>query len=188
MTALLLPGPLSAHMVLHLALMNGLAPLLALGARRRLPGALARAWPWATALQLALLWGWHAPGVLDRAMASAPLHLAMQASLFAAALLFWASLAAQPPEGRWRAVAALLVTGKLFCLLGALLALAPRLLYGGGHAMHGMATLADQQVAGLVMIVACPLSYVLAGAVVTARWILALERAGRGTHAALAPR
>lgn len=173
----LLPGPLSAHMLLHLALMNALAPALAWTLRARIPRRLAGWWPLATALQLALLWAWHAPRALDAAMGSTPLHLVMQATLLASALVFWGALAAQPPEGRWRAVAALLVTGKLFCLLGALLALAPRLLYGGGHGVaHGAASLADQQLAGLVMIVVCPLSYVLAGAVVTGRWILALER------------
>lgn len=202
MSALALPGPLSAQMLLHLALMNALAPAVAVAARAWLPRGLARLWPWATALQLLLLWGWHAPGALEAAMRSPPLHALMQASLLGAALLFWSSLAALPPEGRWRGVAALLVTGKLFCLLGLILALAPRVLYPGlagllpsgpagpfagalpgappsAFAPGAARALADQQLAGLVMVVVCPLSYVLAGTILTARWLLALDRADR---------
>jgi putative membrane protein len=59
-------------------------------------------------------------------------------------------------------VLALLLTGKLTCLLAVLLVFAPRALYP--HA-----ALADQQFAGLLMLAACPLSYLGAALVITLR-------------------
>ena len=54
--------------------------------------------------------------------------------LLLAALCFWTLLLSLPDARRWHAVAALLLTGKLVCLLAALLVFAPRALYGA--AMH----------------------------------------------------
>ena len=78
--------------------------------------------------------------------------------------------------GRWRGLLALILTAKLFCLLGVLLVFAPRFLYPGlslphaaGHVMA--ASLADQQLAGLLMLVVCPASYLAAGVVIAARWV-----------------
>jgi len=75
------------------------------------------------------------------------------------------------------AVAALLITGKLFCLMAALLIFAPRALYAGaeaGGASH--VKVSDQQLAGLIMAVICPLAYVGSAVVVTTRWLLALPQ------------
>lgn len=168
-------GPLSVHMVQHLVLMNVAAPLLVYGLRERITVPLWRSWPFATGLQLALLWLWHTPPTLAAAMAHAGLMAAMHLSLMAAALWFWAAVLLAPPQARWRAILALLVTGKLFCLLGALLVFAPRLLFTAPHPGHGALSLADQQMAGLIMLTACPLTYVLAGIVISARWFLSLE-------------
>ena len=176
-------GPLSVHMLQHLVLMNVVVPLLVFCALPYRPARIADSWAYATAAQLALLWGWHAPPVLDAAMASPMLMVAMYVSLVAAAGWFWLSIAAMPATARWRSIFALLITGKLFCLLGALLVFSPRLLFGPmdqhSHAMGAGGALADQQMAGLVMLVACPLTYVLAGVWITARWFLALEAQGR---------
>ena len=67
---------------------------------------------------------------------------------------------------RWHGVLGLLVTGKLSCLLAALLVFAPRPLYPHRPSRSAM-SLADQQLAGLLMLTACPLSYVVAGIVMT---------------------
>jgi putative membrane protein len=69
-----------------------------------------------------------------------------------------------------------LLTGKLSCLLGALLIFAPRILYTSGHQHSAMANLTDQQLAGLLMIIACPLSYVTAGVVLAAQMMADLGR------------
>jgi putative membrane protein len=106
---------------------------------------------------------------------------AMHVSLFAVSLWFWASVVAEAEASRWRSLGALLITGKLFCLLGVLLAFAPRPLYAEAAHAHGMNQMAmnllgDQQLAGLLMLVACPLTYVLAGIIIAARWIAEIER------------
>lgn len=175
--------PLAQHMVTHIVIMNFVVPaILMMMPRRRLDWAW-RFWPHATTAQLVLLWGWHTPPVLDAAMASSVLMASMHISLTLAAACFWAAVISMPETGRWRSIFALLVTGKLFCLLGVLLVFAPRTLYGSmaGHASMSapLAPLADQQLAGLIMVVACPITYVLAGVWVAARWFLALEAQGR---------
>jgi putative membrane protein len=180
-------GPLSGQMGVHIALMNVAAPICA--------AVLRLAWPmirpttgnvlWITTIgQMTLLWAWHAPAVQASAMMSPFAHALLHASLFGIAFLFWLSVL--PSTGRrWQAIFALLVTGKLACLLGALLVFSPRLLYPNPqaatvqHAMHHAAnwpSLADQHLAGLLMIAACPLSYVLAGIVLAAQTVADLGR------------
>jgi putative membrane protein len=72
-------------------------------------------------------------------------------------------------------IAAVLVTGKLFCLLAVLLALSPRVLYPLSSHHANAVSLVDQQLAGLIMIVSCPVTYVLAGVVIASRWLLEVE-------------
>lgn len=182
-------GHLSSRMLAHILLMNAVAPLLALAASRTVlsrsgsPGQ-RRVFP-AMLVQLAVLWAWHAPPVLDATMQSGTLHLAMQASLLLSATWFWSAVLANGEEGAWRAILALLVTSKLFCLLGVLLVFAPRTLYYAVPAAHGHVAaqpapmLADQQLAGLLMLVACPITYIVAGIVIAGRWLTRLEAAGQ---------
>lgn len=175
-------GHLSTHMLTHLMVMNALVPLAiyALARHGLVPG-IWRFWPWATTAQLVLLWGWHSPAALTAAIQNAPLMLLMQVSLAGAAALFWMSIASMPQRESWRAPLALLITGKLFCLLGALLVFAPNLLFPDTFmvASHATESLADQRIAGMIMLVACPLSYVTAGIVLASRWFFSLEDHGR---------
>jgi len=98
--------------------------------------------------------------------------LLMQATLFFSALWFWLTVFNQTGEHLWRAVIALLLTGKLFCLMAVLLIFAPRVLYG----MTAMPIeLADQQLAGLLMVTVCPITYVLAAVVLISRWFQTLS-------------
>lgn len=185
-------GALSALMVQHLLVMNVVAPVLgaALSRHAAMPGGRPELLWTAALAQMLLLWGWHAPLVQQTAGASPALHLAMLASLAAAATLFWAASLRAAAEDRWSAIAALLVTGKLACLLGGLMIFAPRDLYGlAGLAFSictaGPSTLSDQQLAGLMMIVACPLSYIVSGLIMTAQMLARLElRAGSPLGAA----
>ena len=184
-------GPLATHMSQHIVVMNAAAPLAALAILSFAPtpriftdriGPLALA----TTAQIVLLWGWHTPRSMAAAWHQPGLMLAMHLSLFAAAVLFWYAVFSIRGRDRWQPVLALLVTGKLFCLLGALLIFAPRALYAldiAGHAGHssGMSGLADQQLAGLLMITACPLTYVTAGVIIAARWVLELDGAAADT-------
>ncbi|SCY09850.1 putative membrane protein [Nitrosospira sp. Nl5] len=176
-------GPLSELMLQHMVLMNLAVPGLIYVLRPAVPSTTFRNWPLATATQLALLWGWHSPPALEAAMSNVVIMLAMGASLTAAAAWFWLAIYATPAAGRWRAVFALLVTGKLFCLLGALLVFAPRALFDtmmrGADAVPMAASLADQQLAGLVMLVVCPLIYITTGVVLASRWFLRMEAESR---------
>jgi putative membrane protein len=177
-------GPLSGLMVQHLTVMNVIAPLAAVALAAALGNWADRsAALWGTGLaQILLLWAWHAPALQRLAGDAALVHLVMLGLLTAAATLFWSVLLRAGAQGRWSAVAALLLTGKLACLLGGLLIFAPRELYGLASLAFticrttGPSTLADQQLAGLMMIAACPLSYVVAGVVMATQMLLDLER------------
>ena len=68
--------------------------------------------------------------------ASAPSCWSMHVTLGLAAAWFWLTIAAMPRDASWRAIFALLVTGKLFCLLGALLVFAPNVLFGSMATAH----------------------------------------------------
>jgi len=100
--------------------------------------------------------------------------LLMQATLFFSALWFWLTVFNQTGEHLWRAVIALLLTGKLFCLIAVLLIFAPRVLYGM-TAINMPIELADQQLAGLLMVTVCPITYVLAAVVLISRWFQTLS-------------
>jgi putative membrane protein len=161
------PGPLSWHMAGHVALMNVAAPLAALGLTRR---AVQSTGMWAapsvlwivTLAQLAVLWASHSPAVQHHVQAEHAGVVALHALLFLVALVFWLSVLGAAAH-RWQAMLALLVSGKFVCLLGVLFTFAPRPLFASLHARHleQKVLLADQHLAGLLMIAACPLSYVL---------------------------
>ena len=130
-------------------------------------------WLWiATGAQIAAVWIAHAPAVQTAAMMFPAVQLATHGVLLIAAMLFWLFLLSLPEPRRWHALPALLLTGKLVCLLAALLVFAPRALYGASH-QHAalMQPLDDQQLAGLLMIAACPLSYLVAAVVITVQLI-----------------
>ncbi len=172
-------GPLTWHMGLHIASMNVAAPLAAVLLGRSVAAVPIGRWPaalWcATLIQLAVLWVSHSPPVHNGAHASAAAAIALHAVLFGVALAFWLSIV-QATAHRWQAMLALLVSGKLACLLGALLIFAPRALLEGHGPDHTLsASLSDQHLAGLLMIAACPLSYVLPAVVLATSAIGGLE-------------
>lgn len=182
-------------MTLHIILMNLVAPVLAIITialhapwRERAPSALLAG----SVLQILLLWAWHAPPALQFAAEFHPVHVAMQASLLMAAFVFWSAVLAYRGEKRWKPIFALLVTSKLFCLLAALFVFSPRALYPAlATAAHhaGVASaggLEDQQLAGLVMLIACPLTFVLSGILLAGRWIFDLEQEGTPIASGLA--
>jgi putative membrane protein len=131
-------------------------------------------WLWAaTVAQLLLLWAFHAPAAHRAMMDSAWLRSGLLAALFLSAVAFWLCLVSRRAGPPWQEILALLVTGKLACLLAALLVFAPRPLYAVGH--HAYLDLADQQLAGLLMLAACPLSYILSGVVLAAQMLTELS-------------
>jgi len=170
-------GVLSRHMILHILLMSLAAPILAVtvrgltGLRAECAGANSLAA--AAFLQAGLFFAWHSPPGFAAVAQGA--EGALHAALFLSALWFWLAVFNQADNHLWRAVLGLLLTGKLFCLLAVLLTFAPRVLYGVEAFHSGIKTdLADQQTAGLLMVIACPMTYVLAAIVLVYRWFAAL--------------
>jgi putative membrane protein len=140
-------------MVLHMTVVGLGVPLVAAGIAR------AREWPeqgWpaltvaASLVDFAVVWIWHAPALHHASRNHGAILAIEQASFAAAALLLWLTALTGPPLA---GAMALFLTSMHMVLLGALLGLAPRLLYAG-HAGHGSAAadaLTDQQTGGLVM-------------------------------------
>jgi putative membrane protein len=158
------PTPLARSMAVHVALMSLVAPAVAaiLVYRVRTEGTCSLII--AVSVQSAILYVWHSPIASEAAMRAWAGMAAMQVTLLLAAIWFWYAVFRNLALYRWRAVVALLITGKLFCLLGVLLVFAPRLL---GHG----ADLADQQLAGLIMLAACPPTYIGSALIVCCRGI-----------------
>ncbi len=156
------------HMAAHMIAVALAAPLLALavqGSRWDAPRLLPRlAAPLPAALVEAVaVWGWHVPA-LQRLAAHHPLwRVAEQASFLAAGVLLWSAVLA--PQHRAAGVVALLVTSMHMTLLGALIGLAPRPLY----LHHGPQALADQQLAGVVMLLVGGIAYLAGGLALLAR-------------------
>lgn len=179
-SALVEIGPLSLQMLLHLAVMSVLAPLAATLLPSRPEGGRSAAIWGAGLLQMLLLWAWHAPALQMAASQSLIGQSGAALLLGVAAFWFWRAVLSASTNAGWRSLAALLLTGKVACLLGALLIFAPRDLYGLPGLSFvwcrtGPSTLADQQLAGLLMVTACPLSYLVAGVVLAAGMLRRLE-------------
>ncbi|HEV7257718.1 MAG TPA: cytochrome c oxidase assembly protein [Bosea sp. (in: a-proteobacteria)] len=174
-------GPLSLQMLQHLAVMNIFSPILALAlpqprARRR--GSLLTA----ATVQLVVLWAWHTPTLQQLAAASTLAQIGLMALLAGGAVWFWHAIIGAARSGGWSVLGSLLLTGKLACLLGALLIFAPRDLYSlPGLALAlcttGPSSLDDQQLAGLLMVTACPMSYLVVGVALAARMVNRLDGA-----------
>jgi putative membrane protein len=173
-------GILSRHMLFHIALMTVVAPVLAAFLRSsglfiRLTGIKSLAA--AALLQAVSFFAWHSPPGL-----TAIGHGAVPPVLLISACWFWLAVFNQASAHVWRTVAALVLTGKLFCLFALLLAFAPRVLYSGASIGYAARIdLADQQLAGLLMITACPLTYLLAAIVLIYRWFQVLCDSQSGT-------
>lgn len=178
----------SAHMAQHLLLMNVAAPLIVLGSPlsamlRALPPAwrrpAARLVPRpglvaATLLQLLALWVWHVPSAIALALESDAVHIAMHATLLAAALYFWTAVL-RPREGRyWAPIAALLLTLKVTGMACIVLMIQPDSLYPG----YGDA--ADEQVGWGIMMIVGTASYLGAAVTLAAAWLASLERTFQG--------
>lgn len=157
----------AAHMGLHLLLIAGAAPLIALGlAGTRIDGRLAAFGLLnpilASVAELIVVWAWHAPGLHDASRGNTGVFVIEQASFLAVGLLLWLSAVGSAGGGEKRAalgIIGMLLTSMHMALLGALLNLAPRPLYH--H--QGEAALADQQLGGLLMLVIGGTVYLVAG-------------------------
>jgi len=156
------------------------APLIAIGLPERLrPGpSMPAALPvLVSILELFAVWAWHAPSMREGASGSLTGTLAEQATFLVAGVLLWSTSFAAPQSSAHAAAgaAALLLTSIHMTLLGALLALSPRPLYGTGEVTcFGLVLTAeqDQQFGGVVMLLIGAAAY-LAGGIALVRRLLA---------------
>jgi cytochrome c oxidase assembly factor CtaG len=201
----------SCHMIEHEIIMAISAPLLVaarpigvllwgLPTRLRLglPRALQwsvweQSWAWlvrpvnATVLHGVAIWVWHIPALFDAAVVDGTLHRLQHTSFLVTALLFWYSLmrTSRSGEAVWHLFFTMLHTS----LLGALLAVAPRVLYAAqtSHSLEwGLTPLEDQQLAGIVMWVPAGTVYAAATLFYAARWIQgSARRPGKANSSSL---
>ena len=195
----------AAHMSQHELLMIVAAPLMVLGRpltpylwalparwRARTGHALHLAparWAWqfvsaplfVLVLHGAVRWLWHVPALFEGAMRSEGLHAVQHATFFATAALFWWALV----HGRYGragyglAVLFVFATALHTSVLGALIAVAPRLLYPiykDRTALLGWQPLEDQELAGLLMWVPSGVLFLLCALALFAAWLGEAER------------
>lgn len=154
----------SARVAQHMSLVLVAAPLLALAGGVRLGASLS---PGTAAVPFAsFLWLWHAPQMYALTFASDLAYWVMHVTLIASAWLLWRVVARGAAERALSRVGAAFATLLHMGLLGALITLAPRLLYAPHittSGAWGLTPLHDQQLGGLLMWV--PAGLVLIGAI-----------------------
>jgi len=169
----------AAHMAMHMGVVAVAAPLVALAlagsahdpTRRRswLAAPIA-----ASMFELIVVWGWHAPALHQAARLHAAAFVLEQGSFLLAGLLLWLTAAGggrqRRQAGAGVGVAALLFTSMHMTLLGALLTLATRPLFGHARVETAHA-LADQQLGGALMLIAGGASYLIGGLWLSARML-----------------
>ena len=156
-------GAFTTHMIVHMGIVAVAAPLIAAGLPQ---GPTLRLSPLlASFLELVVVWLWHVPALRIAADGSLALSLVEQASFLLAGLLLWHACL-RPQDGRLAGTMGLLFTSMHMTLLGVLLSLAPRALYGEGTVTCFGVVLAretDQQLGGVIMLTVGALAYLTGG-------------------------
>jgi cytochrome c oxidase assembly factor CtaG len=136
----------------------------------------------ATLLHAAAIWLWHVPALFDATVTSVLLHRLQHLSFFITAVIFWWAVIWR--EGRGVGAWHLFLTMLHTSILGALIAVAPRVVYLAQTryaADWGLSSLEDQQLAGIIMWV--PGGIVYAGAALVMLAGLIRGSSSGGAHA-----
>lgn len=165
------------HMIAHMAIVAIAAPMIALGVRGTALDVSARL-TWITPLtasliELVTVIFWHLPQIRLVADQSLAVTMLEQLSFLAAGLLLWLSCVSTPPLA---GAAGLLFTSMHMTLIGVLLALAPRPLYGTGETTClglSLSAAADQQIGGVTMLLVGAVSYLIGGIALLHRLLVA---------------
>lgn len=167
-------GSFTIHMIAHMGVVAAAAPLMAIG----LSGTgvdLAARRPWfspvvASIVELLAVWTWHIPVLRTLSESSGSIAAIEQMTFLVAGLALWLSCFGgfeTGREGRRMAGAfGLLFTSMHMTLLGALLALSPRSLYGAGNVTCfgiPLSPVLDQQVGGVIMLLVGAAVYLAGG-------------------------
>jgi putative membrane protein len=160
------------HMAQHVLAMS-VAAILAAIAMRSHDGLLQVPLTVAAVAQMGGLWLWHMPAVFTATHHNIALDMLMKVSLFVAAVAFWRAILRTGRRSAWPPILALMITAKLFCLLGAAFVFSRRALYPhiGNPERWGFTALEDQHLAGLLMVSSCALIYVAAAIALFAAWL-----------------
>jgi putative membrane protein len=162
------------HMIAHMGIVAGAAPLIAIGLSGTRADFSAR-WVWftpvvASVVELLAVWAWHIPALRLGSESSSVIAAVEQVTFLAAGLALWLSCLGGLQEGRdGRRLAGafgLLFTSMHMTLLGALLALSPRALYGVGDVTcfgFTFSPLVDQQAGGVIMLLVGAAVYLAGG-------------------------
>lgn len=143
----------SARVVQHMVLALCAAPLIALAHRARPTPRLAASPVLAGGAFAVALWAWHLPNLYDATLRSTLAYWLMHACIGGTALVFWLSLVNRTGSVLAR-IGGGFMTIVQMGLLGALITVAPRLLYRSHVATAptwGLDALEDQQLGGLIM-------------------------------------
>ena len=174
----------ATHMIAHVIAVAVAAPLLAIALERR-PRFLVvpMAALVAAAVELVVVWGWHAPVLHAAARGSAVVYVVEQLSFLAAGYGVWASAVPSPLATARVAntlvgVGALAMTSMHMTLLGGLLAVSSEPWY---HHGGGEAALWDQQLGGAIMLGLGGIAYLIGSLALLARAIHRTAGPGRAT-------
>jgi putative membrane protein len=173
-------GSLAVHMIVHMTTVAIAAPWLAVAISDTRFDPLMH-FPWfgpvfASVVELLVVWFWHVPAS-RRLVETRPDAMVLErASFLLAGILLWAACFRPSESGaaRLAGIVGLLFTSIHMTLLGVLLTLAPRALYGAGNVTCLGLTLSreiDQQFGGVVILMVGAAAY-LFGAVILLASIL----------------
>ena len=157
------------HMLMHMLVVAVAAPLLAIGlaggrldVSERIP--LLFSPILASVIELFVVWAWHMPALHHAARTSQGAELLEQGSYLVAGLLVWLAAFGGIRHRRSLAgIAGLLLTSMHMTLLGVLLAMSGRPLYGHVGSLSGLSPLEDQQMGGVIMLAFGGSAYMIGG-------------------------
>jgi len=135
-------------------------------------------------LHAVVRWLWHEPALFEAAMRNETLHAFQHATFFGTAALFWWALVhgRYGKAGYGLAVLFVFATALHTSILGALISVAPRLLYriyATRTSAFGWDPLTDQELAGLIMWVPGGLLFLVSALALFGAWLGEAERRAR---------
>ncbi|MDO9418504.1 cytochrome c oxidase assembly protein [Pararhizobium sp.] len=160
----------SGHMLVHMGVVVLAAPLIALGLSGTVYDPAPR-YRWfaplpASLAELLIVWVWHAPSMRLWAETSTPAAIIEQATFLFGGVGLWLACLDRAHGRRLTGVLALLLTSMHMTLLGVLLTMAPRPLYGAeAVTCFGMVLgpEQDQQAGGVIMLALGAAAYLTGG-------------------------
>ncbi|RKF12665.1 hypothetical protein D6850_17045 [Roseovarius spongiae] len=166
----------TTHMVLHLALVLGAAPLAGLafartGALRNLRFGIGAALGF-SGVEMLVVWSWHTPALHLAAALDGRAFALQQLSFLVTGMLVWLpGLADRTRRGAAAGALAMLGSFIHMTMLGVLLALAPGQIYASGicGGAFGLDALSDQRLGGIIMALGGGLGYLAAALYFAAR-------------------